>query len=96
MDKVKILAGILGVFILVGVVFLAYKLGQRQTVSKPTLPVNSEKVFCKVRPEVCTMECIQNPPYICGSDGKSYCNVCGACADPDVEWYMIQDKPCKP
>jgi len=56
-----------------------------------------EKVFCQdPRPEVCTMECITNPPYICGSDGKSYCNVCGACADPEVEWYIVQDTPCKP
>jgi len=54
-----------------------------------------EKVFCKdPRPEVCTMECIQNPPYICGSDGKSYCSTCQACSNPKVEWYVIQDKPC--
>lgn len=56
-----------------------------------------EKIYCKKpRPEVCTMECITNPPYICGSNGKSYCNVCGACADPEVTWYLIQDAPCKP
>ena len=54
-----------------------------------------EKVFCKEpRPEICTMECIVNPPYICGSDGKSHCTVCQACSDPKVEWYIIQDKPC--
>lgn len=54
-----------------------------------------EKVFCKEpRPEVCTMECILNPPYICGSNGKSYCSVCQACSNSAVEWYVIQDKPC--
>ncbi|TSC54185.1 MAG: hypothetical protein LiPW16_113 [Microgenomates group bacterium LiPW_16] len=55
-----------------------------------------EKVFCKEpRPEVCTMECIQNPPYICGSDGKSYCSTCQACSNSEVEWYVIQDELCK-
>ncbi len=55
-----------------------------------------EKVFCKEpRPEVCTMECITNPPYICGSDGKSYCTECQACANSKVEWYVIQDQPCE-
>jgi len=54
-----------------------------------------EKVFCQEpRPEVCTMECIQNPPYICGSDGKSYCSTCQACSNQKVEWYVIQDEPC--
>jgi len=55
-----------------------------------------EKTFCEEpRPQFCTMECIVNPPYICGSDGKSYCSECQACADPDIEWYMIQDEPCE-
>ena len=54
------------------------------------------KVFCKEpRPQICTMECIINPPYICGSDGKSYCSTCQACSNPKVEWYVIQDKPCE-
>ena len=55
-----------------------------------------EKVYCKEpRPEVCTMECIVNPPYICGSDGKSYCTGCQACSKPEVEWYVIQDELCE-
>jgi len=46
------------------------------------------------RPEVCTMECIANPPYICGSDGKSYCTTCQACSNSEVEWYIIQEDHC--
>lgn len=53
------------------------------------------KTFCQdPRPQFCTMECIVNPPYICGSDGKSYCTECQACANPEVEWYVTQDEPC--
>jgi len=47
------------------------------------------------RPEVCTMECIQNPPYICGSDSKSYCSVCQACSNPEVAWYEMRTTPCE-
>lgn len=57
---------------------------------------SGEKVFCEdPRPEVCTMECIANPPYICGSNDKSYCSVCAACTDWVVDWYVVQDEPCK-
>jgi hypothetical protein len=53
------------------------------------------KVDCKnPRPEACTMECIQNPPYICGSDGKSYCTVCQACSNKDVVWYEMKASAC--
>jgi len=56
---------------------------------------NQSKTDCKnPRPEVCTMECIQNPPYICGSDGKSYCTTCQACSNKDVAWYSMQATPC--
>lgn len=46
------------------------------------------------RPVVCTMECIQNPPYICGSDGNSYCSVCQACANQNVAWYEMKSSAC--
>lgn len=54
------------------------------------------KVNCKnPRPEICTMECIQNPPYICGSDSKSYCTVCQACSNKDVIWYEMKASACR-
>lgn len=46
------------------------------------------------RPAVCTMECIQNPPYICGSDGNSYCSACQACANQNVAWYEMKSSAC--
>lgn len=55
-----------------------------------------EAVTCTdPRPEECTLECIGNPPYICGSDSKSYCSTCGACANKSVKWYVIRDTPCE-
>ena len=56
--------------------------------------VVSQKVFCNRRPQVCTQECLIGPPYICGSDGKAKCSPCQACADPDVDWYVLQSTPC--
>ena len=53
-----------------------------------------KKVVCSTnRPELCTLECIVNPPYICGSDGKSYCSECQACA-ANVGWYVYQNEKC--
>lgn len=53
-----------------------------------------EKVVCSTnRPELCTLECIVNPPFICGSDGKSYCSECQACA-ARIEWYVYQNEKC--
>ncbi|PJC81545.1 hypothetical protein CO007_04080 [Candidatus Roizmanbacteria bacterium CG_4_8_14_3_um_filter_36_10] len=53
------------------------------------------KESCKFRPQVCTMECINPPPYICGSNGKSYCSPCQACADEEVQWFRKQNQPCQ-
>ena len=68
-------------------------------VCQPCPPIeeeNQSKTDCKnPRPEVCTMECIEPPPYICGSDGKSYCTVCQACSNKDVAWYEMKNSPCK-
>lgn len=62
-----------------------------------TFTLNEEtKVNCtSPRPEVCTEECIVNPPYVCGSDGKSYCTTCQACSNTNVEWYVTQDTACE-
>jgi hypothetical protein len=88
---------ILGIFLLIlflaGVFFLQSSKKEKKVTPSPT---TGEKVFCpKSRPEVCTMECVATPPYICGSNGKFYCNTCQACADKEVEWYLIQETPCQ-
>ena len=63
---------------------------------KFTTEENRTKIDCKnPRPEVCTLECIQNPPYVCGSDGKSYCTICQACANKDVAWYEMKASACE-
>lgn len=55
----------------------------------------SEKTYCQdPRPEMCTLECIQNPPYICGSNDKSFCSVCQACSDKNIDWYETKATPC--
>lgn len=68
------------------------------TPAKPDLSPTpaSEKIVCQEpRPQICTLECMVNPPYLCGSDGKSYCTVCDACSHPDVQWYITQTDPCE-
>ena len=57
--------------------------------------LSEQKTYCKSpRPQACTEECLLPPPYLCGSNGKSYCTKCQACADKKVEWYQFQDEPC--
>jgi hypothetical protein len=57
--------------------------------------LDKNRIYCKLpRPQVCTQECVIGPPYICGSDGKTHCTVCQACANPEVEWYILQEEPC--
>ena len=61
----------------------------------PPLEEENQRIECQdPRPEVCTMECVETPPYICGSDGKSYCTVCQACSNSTVKWYVLQNEPC--
>lgn len=58
-------------------------------------PVLGKEVNCsEPRPEFCTQECIVNPPFICGSDDKSYCSICSACSNLEVESYTFQDGEC--
>ena len=67
-------------------------------VCAPCPPLEEEnpgKINCtNPRPEVCTMECAEPPPYLCGSDGKSYCSACQACSKKNILWYETQDSPC--
>lgn len=66
-----------------------------QNWARANCPGWEERVYCNdPRPEVCTMECIQNPPYICGSDGRSHCSICQACSDRNIAWYEIKTSPC--
>ena len=58
-------------------------------------PAAGQRVNCPAtRAQVCPMLCLQPPPYLCGSDGKSYCSECQACGNPGVSWYVKQDSPC--
>ena len=61
-------------------------------------PIETIKVDCKdPRQTTCTstLECMMHPPYICGSDSKSYCTVCEACSNKEVAWYEMKNSPCK-
>ena len=66
-----------------------------QIISTLKFDVENKTNCTSPRPEVCTEECIVNPPYICGSDGKSYCTTCKACANENVEWYEMKDTSCE-
>lgn len=66
-----------------------------QNWARANCPGWEEKVDCtNPRPEVCTMECAVPPPYICGSDGKSYCSSCQACSNKNIDWYVIRSTSC--
>jgi hypothetical protein len=71
---------------------------QEQTSTEGAVPnrkLDKNRTYCKSpRPQVCTQECLIGPPFICGSDGKTYCTVCQACSNPNVAWYVLQDEPC--
>ena len=59
-------------------------------------PKASGKTDCPInRPRMCTFECTYPPPYLCGSDGKSYCTVCQACSNKNVSWYEMKTSPCE-
>lgn len=59
--------------------------------------INENRIYCQnPRPEMCTLECLVSPPYLCGSNGKSYCTSCQACADNEVDWWTYQDTTCPP
>lgn len=69
-----------------------------QSWARTNCPGWNDKVYCSdPRPEVCTYECTYPPnqsPYLCGSDGKSYCTVCQACSNKNVIWYETKTSPC--
>lgn len=65
------------------------------TFTPTPIETSVEKTYCKSpRPEVCTLECLLPPPYLCGSNGKSYCSACEACSDTNVDWHQFQNEPC--
>lgn len=67
-----------------------------QSWARAHCPDWQELVYCNdPRPEVCTMECIENPPYICGSNGENYCSTCQACSNKSVIWYEIKSSSCR-
>lgn len=70
-----------------------------QSWARTNCPGWNDKVYCSdPRPEVCTYECTYPPnqsPYLCGSDGKSYCTVCQACSNKDVIWYETKTSSCE-
>jgi hypothetical protein len=45
--------------------------------------------------QMCPLMCAKPPPYLCGSDGQSYCSACHACRNAGVSWYVMQDTPCE-
>ncbi len=64
-------------------------------VSKPA-DKNQTIVNCSAnsRQQICSMMCSKPPPYVCGSNGRSYCTACQACQESSVLWYWISNTPC--
>lgn len=94
---------ILSILLIISSVFAVFFYFQTQKLSLELKKYQSidtnpdeESITClEPRPEICTMECIENPPYICGSDGSSYCSTCQACSNTNIDWYVTRDTPCE-
>jgi hypothetical protein len=104
MSILSVLLLLISIFLTLQNLKLQKQISQLQTKSLPSpspspIIVVSPKAVGKTdcpakRPQVCTFECILPPPYICGSDGKSYCTVCQACSNKSVAWYEMKNSPC--
>lgn len=93
---------IIVIVLIVALILSSIVFGVYNLLRVPTLIVDesekeaSERIYCEEpRPQICTLECLAPPPYLCGSDGKFHCTVCQACGNPEIEWYVYQDETCE-